>query len=743
MDILLPCLNRLKKTDGSPGAFDISFGATPGGIATDVEFAALAVDLALLLLAPELFIIFPFMPFGWDWAFDALGLGPTDIEIQKKQIQAYLTPVFKMLNQGYGFPLNMDKAQRFSSDAVKTLLGKRPDLAALVPLMQDESDRIITGAFGYDKSGPGIRQRLVNQFLANASRNQWPLQATIDAWQAIVRASTCPPPPKPPPPLPSVVPNLVAQPGNAQVFLGWDRASGTSQIPSKTFVYNVKRSETSGGPYVVVGTATGKTFTDSGVTNGTQYFYRVSATSSVGEGEDSNEASATPVAPPPVRPCPPGYDMDRCFEICGQIRQLTASQQPLGPFEAILDYFRDCIMPPDGSWQYRTPPVSVATEVYPVQGFPWMPKETTIGFLPPEYWPYNWNRGSGGRILIVVTAPPDSPYPPGTLITATLDPGEYVVLPDGTIDCFGDKKPPEEPLEGEPTPPDEPEPPVEEIPPAVQQLRQDVDELSVDYRQFKQSMLQSLSSIKQAVWNGFLRDNQQSATVWARGQAGWQGPLPLVTQPPIPPSWQEIPANGTPQVLELPPIQEFPQVLEIPPFDATALEQRIAELQEQNRQLNLEIEALKAIPPLDVAPYIVRYDTEVVQPGLQAIRDDCCQPVEPPPERTPVDICQEGRERWGVQAECWLDARTPDHPGPYVPPGARRAANEIGESVATYAVAPQQSRFASGADAAADIVLAALDDQDAPMGPLPYQPIVAPDYIFTPVPTASTPTGVT
>ena len=41
---------------------------------------------------------------------------------------------------------------------------------------------------------------------------------------------------------------------------------------------------------------TGTSFTDTGLTNGTQYFYRVTAVNGVGESSQSTEASATPQA---------------------------------------------------------------------------------------------------------------------------------------------------------------------------------------------------------------------------------------------------------------------------------------------------------------------------------------------------------------------------------------------------------------------------------------------------------------
>jgi carboxypeptidase T len=87
---------------------------------------------------------------------------------------------------------------------------------------------------------------------------------------------------------------LTATPGNGQVGLAWTAASGAVG-------YSVHRGTASGGPYTTVKSNLGGTsFTDTGLTNGTAYFYVVTATNGVGEGPSSNEASATPAAPPPV-----------------------------------------------------------------------------------------------------------------------------------------------------------------------------------------------------------------------------------------------------------------------------------------------------------------------------------------------------------------------------------------------------------------------------------------------------------
>lgn len=85
--------------------------------------------------------------------------------------------------------------------------------------------------------------------------------------------------------------SLVASPSNTAVELNWSAATGATS-------YNIKRSTTAGGPYTTIATAvTGTTSTDTGLTNGTTYYYVVTAVNSGGESGNSNEASATPTAP--------------------------------------------------------------------------------------------------------------------------------------------------------------------------------------------------------------------------------------------------------------------------------------------------------------------------------------------------------------------------------------------------------------------------------------------------------------
>ena len=90
--------------------------------------------------------------------------------------------------------------------------------------------------------------------------------------------------------VPAAPMGLAAAAGNAQVALTWTASSGATG-------YHVKRATVSGGPYTQIAAPTATNFTDTGLTNGTKYFYVVSAVNSAGDSADSSEANATPVAP--------------------------------------------------------------------------------------------------------------------------------------------------------------------------------------------------------------------------------------------------------------------------------------------------------------------------------------------------------------------------------------------------------------------------------------------------------------
>ncbi|MDE1842850.1 MAG: fibronectin type III domain-containing protein, partial [Thaumarchaeota archaeon] len=97
--------------------------------------------------------------------------------------------------------------------------------------------------------------------------------------------------------VPSAPQNLIANAGTAQVSLTWSQpaSNGGSAITS----YNIYRGTTSGGENTVpIASATSTSYTDSSLTNGQTYYYKVTAVNAIGESTASNEASATPQQTP-------------------------------------------------------------------------------------------------------------------------------------------------------------------------------------------------------------------------------------------------------------------------------------------------------------------------------------------------------------------------------------------------------------------------------------------------------------
>jgi hypothetical protein len=84
---------------------------------------------------------------------------------------------------------------------------------------------------------------------------------------------------------------FIATPGVGKVALSWNGVPGATS-------YNVKRAGASGGPYGIIAPILPTTHdTDAGLAVGTPCYYVVSPVNSGGEGPDSTEAAATPIAP--------------------------------------------------------------------------------------------------------------------------------------------------------------------------------------------------------------------------------------------------------------------------------------------------------------------------------------------------------------------------------------------------------------------------------------------------------------
>jgi fibronectin type 3 domain-containing protein len=108
--------------------------------------------------------------------------------------------------------------------------------------------------------------------------------------------------PNPPASVPDAPQGLSATAGDATVSLAWSAPASDGGSPITN--YWVYRGTSSGGETALIELGVVLAYSDAGLTNGVAYFYLVSAVNVVGEGPRSNEASATPTAPPTVPGAP-------------------------------------------------------------------------------------------------------------------------------------------------------------------------------------------------------------------------------------------------------------------------------------------------------------------------------------------------------------------------------------------------------------------------------------------------------
>src|SRR3954451_817552 len=90
---------------------------------------------------------------------------------------------------------------------------------------------------------------------------------------------------------PAAPTGVAATGGDTQISLAWNSVAGATS-------YNVKRSTISGSGYSTIVSPATNSYTDTGLTNGTTYYYVITAVGTGGESSNSSEVSATPAVPP-------------------------------------------------------------------------------------------------------------------------------------------------------------------------------------------------------------------------------------------------------------------------------------------------------------------------------------------------------------------------------------------------------------------------------------------------------------
>jgi fibronectin type 3 domain-containing protein len=97
--------------------------------------------------------------------------------------------------------------------------------------------------------------------------------------------------------------NLTAAAGNGPVTLSW--TGSTSGSPTSYSIYRGTKSDGEATTPVATTNGTTAKFTDTGLRNGTTYFYNIAANNGVGVSPDSNEISVTPSAGAGTAPAAP------------------------------------------------------------------------------------------------------------------------------------------------------------------------------------------------------------------------------------------------------------------------------------------------------------------------------------------------------------------------------------------------------------------------------------------------------
>jgi autotransporter-associated beta strand protein len=149
---------------------------------------------------------------------------------------------------------------------------------------------VATSAGGpYTLIGSTTELTYVDTGLANNTTYYFTVQATnsggSSAVSTAVGATTLLNPPT----------NLTVKPGNTQITITWPAVALATG-------YTVERSTVNGGPYGILGTSVGPSYTDNGLQNGTPYYYVVATNDAAGTGPVSTQVTGTPVTTVPVAP---------------------------------------------------------------------------------------------------------------------------------------------------------------------------------------------------------------------------------------------------------------------------------------------------------------------------------------------------------------------------------------------------------------------------------------------------------
>jgi hypothetical protein len=157
----------------------------------------------------------------------------------------------------------------------------------------------------------------------------------------------------PPLALPPIPTGLSGVADNGQATLIW---SGSTNATS----YNVKRSTINGGAYSTIANVTATNRTDIGLTNGTTYYYVVSAVNPAGESTNSVQLTLTPR--PPVSLTLTESNLTLSWPLASEgFRLQSRTNLVLGDWENVTSPVPQIV---GNQWQVNLPITTTAASIY-------------------------------------------------------------------------------------------------------------------------------------------------------------------------------------------------------------------------------------------------------------------------------------------------------------------------------------------------------------------------------------------
>lgn len=201
--------------------------------------------------------------------------------------------------------------------------------------------RAVNNGGPYGVIAASVATTYTDTSVANGTTYYYVVSASDSQGEGVDSAQTAATPTAPTTP-PSVPANVAATAGDSQVTLTWTASAGADS-------YLVKRATVRGGPYTQIATPTTTLFTNTSLTNGTTYYYVVSALNSFGESANSAEVSTSPSPPPPTTfgtwtdVTPAGVDLTS--PLCSNFGAKTVQVDPVHPSNLYTSF--DC----QGIWK--------------------------------------------------------------------------------------------------------------------------------------------------------------------------------------------------------------------------------------------------------------------------------------------------------------------------------------------------------------------------------------------------------